>query len=104
MNRTYDDDHDEDGRLVIFDEDNPEWTEERIANARPARDVLGDEFMDAWQAMRVKALDERATAEGDTVDVTLPVGRRVLESYQSQGADWKRRMTDAVADGLRKRA
>lgn len=36
----------------LTDPDNPEWTEEMFARARPAREVLGDTFIDAWEEAR----------------------------------------------------
>jgi uncharacterized protein (DUF4415 family) len=79
---------------VIFDEDNPEWTEADFARARPASEVLPAAFMAAV------AGSERSTAGAVSVSskqrVTLSLDRDVLEAFRATGPGWQKRINEAL--------
>lgn len=79
-----------DDQNVIFDDDNPEWTEEDFAKARPAREVLRPEFFDAWRKMRgsQKAPTKR--------QVTLRLSPDVLDAFRATGKGWQTRIDAAL--------
>lgn len=79
-----------DDQNVIFDDDNPEWTEEDFAKARPAREVLPPEFFDAWRKMRgpQKAPTKR--------QVTLRLSPDVLDAFRATGKGWQTRIDAAL--------
>ena len=70
--------------VEIDDPDNPEWTEEDFARARPLSDFP------ELQA----ALDLAGAAEVTTVTLELP--QRVIEHFKSQGDDWRARIAAEV--------
>lgn len=45
-------------RAAEMDPDNPPWTKEQLARARPAREVLSKEELEAWEEMRLRAAEE----------------------------------------------
>ena len=72
----------------IDDPDNPEWTEEDFANARPAREVLGDAFVDAWAAQREARLATKDAAAAPELSA------EVIAFYRGQGPDWQARLNE----------
>ena len=72
---------------VVFDDENPEWTEEDFARARPAYEVLPPEVV---AALTRKAVGRPA---GTTKDqVSLRIDRDVLERFRAGGPGWQSRM------------
>ena len=83
--------------IDIDDPDNPEWTEADFAAARPAREVLGDAFVDAWsQARREETLVARAVPEPQP-----QVSTEVIAFYRSQGPGWEARLNADLEDLVR---
>jgi uncharacterized protein (DUF4415 family) len=68
--------------VEIDDADNPEWTQEDFAKARPLREVL-PELYAALVAER---------------EVTLTLPGEVVEAFEAQGGDWRARMSQALSD------
>lgn len=73
-----------------FDE-NPEWTEETTARARPASDVHGHEVA----AMLVKRPRGRP-AGSDKSQITLRLDRDVIARFKAGGPGWQSRMNEAL--------
>lgn len=71
--------------VEIDDPENPEWTEEDFAKARPFREVLPELFASM-------------TAEKE---VSLKLSAETIQAFAMQGEDWRERMAaalDAAAD------
>ncbi|HEV7354042.1 MAG TPA: BrnA antitoxin family protein [Brevundimonas sp.] len=64
----------------IDDPDNPEWTEEDFAEARPLKEVLPE-------------LYEQVAAQQD---VSLKLTRRTIAAFALEGDDWRERMAEAL--------
>jgi uncharacterized protein (DUF4415 family) len=78
----------------LIDEENPEWTEEDFARARPAREVLPPALYDA---LTNKLRGQRGPQKAPTkVAVTLRVDRDVLERFKAKGPGWQSRMNEAL--------
>lgn len=78
-------------RPVVFDEDNPEWTEEDFARARPAHEVLPPEVIAAFGKGRV------GRPVGTTKDqVSLRIDRDVIARFRAGGPGWQSRMNAAL--------
>jgi uncharacterized protein (DUF4415 family) len=78
------DDYDD---VEIDDEDNPEWTDEDFAKARPFREAMPD-------------LYARLTGEQD-VALTLPA--ETVQAFAEEGEDWRERMVEALTEAARKK-
>ena len=77
--------------------DNPEWTEEDFARARPAAEVLGPAFMEAWRRSR----GQRGPQKQPTKQlVSLRLDRDVIEKFKSDGPGWQSRMNEALRKAL----
>lgn len=78
-------------REVVFDDDNPEWTEEDFARARPASEVLPPHVL----AALVK--NKGGRPRGSSKDqVTLRIDRDVLGRFKATGPGWQSRINDAL--------
>lgn len=79
-----------------FDE-NPVWTEEMWARARPASEVHGVEFA---QAMIRKRGRPALPVEDRKRHVTLRLSPDVIESLRATGRGWQARAEQMLRDGL----
>lgn len=84
-----------------FDE-NPVWTEEMHARARPAREVHGPEIA----AMLVRKRGRPAGSKNATrkEQIALRVDADVLAAYKAGGAGWQSRMNAALRKAMDKPA
>jgi uncharacterized protein (DUF4415 family) len=78
------------------DKDNPEWTAEDFARARPASEVL-------TQLIGRKATDElvrqgrgRPAKTNRKVNQTLRLDPDVLEAYRREGPGWQTQMNEVL--------
>ena len=74
--------------------DNPEWTAEDYANARPFREVFPD--LAASIDAKRKAGRPKATAPKQTI--ALRVAPDVLAAFKATGPGWQTRMQEALRD------
>jgi uncharacterized protein (DUF4415 family) len=82
-------------------DDNPEWTEEMLARARPASEVHGKERAAAMQRLRgrpPKAASERKQA------VSIRLSPDVLAALRATGDGWQTRVDDLLKTALGFRA
>jgi uncharacterized protein (DUF4415 family) len=72
-------------RPVIFDDDNPEWSEEDFARARPITDF--PQLMAAFP--KVLRTEKKEV-------VALAIDNEVLTRFRAAGPNWRRDMNDAL--------
>lgn len=71
--------------IDIDDPDNPEWTEEDFAKARPFREVLPE----LYASMMAEQ------------EVALKLSPETIQAFAVEGEDWKERMAEALAQAAR---
>jgi uncharacterized protein (DUF4415 family) len=72
--------------------DNPEWTEEDFANARPASEVHGSEF-----AAKLIRRGRPPLAEGEKKEaVSIRLSPDVLVHFRAGGEGWQARIDEAL--------
>jgi uncharacterized protein (DUF4415 family) len=78
---------------VVFDDDNPEWTEEDFARARPIADFpeLAAAFPNAKPRGRPVG-----SLTSNKVQIALRADRDVVERFKADGPGWQTRMNDAL--------
>jgi len=86
---------------VVFDEDNPEWTEEDFARARPAAEVLPPEVMEAFARQRGRPIKPAADRKRS---VTLRLSPDLLAELRATGKGWQTRAEEMLREGLRRAA
>ncbi len=84
---------------IVFDDDNPEWTAERLARARPASE-LPPQILAAFPKTlaRLRGAQKAATK----VPVSLRLSSDVLEHFKASGPGWQTRIDEALKDIVKK--
>ena len=84
---------------VVFDADNPEWTEADFAQARPAAEVLPPEVLAAFgKGKRGRPLGW--TKPNAKQQVTLRLDPEVVEGWRKSGPGWQSRINAALRAAL----
>ncbi len=78
---------------VIFDDDNPEWTEEDFARARAGEDVLPPLFVAALKRARGRP---RGSTPSQKQPGTLRLDRDAIDRLKATGPGWQTRINEAV--------
>jgi uncharacterized protein (DUF4415 family) len=78
---------------VVFDDDNPEWTEADFAAARPADEVMGPEL--AALLVRRPGRPPKPVAERKEA-VSIRLSPDVLAHFRAQGPGWQTRIDDLL--------
>jgi uncharacterized protein (DUF4415 family) len=91
----------EDNRInrgIETDPDNPEWTREDFARARPAKDVLPPGL---YQAAVKRYRGQRGPQKAPVKqDIKLRIDPDILASFKATGPGWQSRMNDALRRAL----
>jgi len=75
----------------LIDDENPEWTDEMFARARPAAEVMGEAFMEmARKPGRPKAVAPKKP-------VTIRLDAEVAQRLRASGKGWQTRVNDELA-------
>lgn len=84
----------------MIDDENPEWTDEMFAKARPAAEVLPELFGE--KAARTM-LKPRGRPRAETVKerVTIRFDADILAAFRASGNGWQTRANNALRDWLR---
>ena len=86
---------------IVFDEDNPEWTAERIANARSVEDLPSDlqaKILAAFPKTKLRGPQKAPTKEA----VSIRLSSDVLDHFRATGRGWQTRIDDALKDLIKK--
>lgn len=81
-------------RMIASDPDNPEWSDEELAEARP--------FAEAFPALaeNMRRSMGRPKAVNPKVAVSLRLDRDVVERFRATGPGWQTRMNDALKNAV----
>ena len=75
------------------DPENPEWTKEDFARARPAAEVLSPRLL-----RRVRGAQKTPTKER----ITIRLSRDVLGKFRGSGPGWQSKVDDALRQWLKR--
>lgn len=92
---------DSNARPVVFDDDNPEWTEADFARARPATEVLPPEVIAAFARPRGRPVKPAETRKRN---VSLRLSPEVVDALRASGPGWQTRAEEMLREGLRRAA
>ena len=74
---------------IVKDPDNPQWTAEDFAKAKP--------FAEVFPELAKSIAAEGVVVVGDPkASKIVALDRRVVEKFQSQGDDWQERINDIL--------
>ena len=83
----------------LIDDENPEWTAEDFARARPASEMLPEIFGAPVAKAMLKPRGKQVAPTKQAV--TVRYSPDVLDAFKATGAGWQARMNDALRDWLR---
>jgi uncharacterized protein (DUF4415 family) len=83
-----------------IDDDNPEWTEEDFAQARPGAEVLPSEVIEAFAKARATRRGRPPQGKGPKVAVKLRLDADVVNQYRAGGPGWQTRINAALRQAL----
>ena len=85
------------------DEENPEWTKEDFARARPAADAL-PEFIGKKATEELVRRSRGRPPKGDKkVNQTLRLDQDVLEAFRQEGSGWQARINEILRENMPRR-
>lgn len=84
----------------LIDNDNPEWTDEMLARARPASEVLL-EIVGQEAAAELLKPRGRPKASKKKTPVNIRLDADVVNAFKSKGRGWQGRMNAALREWLR---
>lgn len=77
-------------RETQFDEENPEWTEEDFARAKPAHEILSAEVLSAFK--KTRGPQKLPTK----VPVSIRLSSDVVEHFRATGPGWQNRIDETL--------
>lgn len=85
------------------DDDNPEWTKEDFANARPAPEVLPQFIGDAATQELMRRSRGRPQKPDRKVNQTLRLDPDVIEAFRQEGSGWQARINAVLREHMPRR-
>jgi uncharacterized protein (DUF4415 family) len=82
---------------IVFDDDNPEWTEKDFKEARPAHEVLPPEVLAAFPNTRQRGPQKAPTK----VPVSLRLSSEVVDHFKADGPGWQTRIDEALKQAIK---
>jgi len=83
------------------DQENPEMTEEWLAKARPASEVLPGLFGDAAAKAMLKPKRGRPSLAAPKEHINIRLDADVVGAFKQSGAGWQTRLNNALRDWLK---
>jgi len=81
-------------KLAGLDEENPEWTAEDFARAKPAHELLSPRALSAFKKTRGP---QQAPTK---VPVSIRLSAEVIEHFRSTGPGWQGRIDEALKKAM----
>jgi len=85
------------------DDDNPEWTKEDFAKARPAADVLPGFIGEKAARELARRSRGRPVKPDRKVNQTLRLDPDVLEAFRQEGSGWQARINEILRQNMPRR-
>jgi uncharacterized protein (DUF4415 family) len=92
-----------DDQAARTDDDNPEWTKEDFARARPAYEVLPGFIGEKAAQELVRRSRGRPPKADRKVNQTLRLDPDVLEAFQQEGSGWQARINQILRENMPRR-
>lgn len=84
-----------------IDDENPEWTAEEFAKAKPAAEVLPELFGARVAEEMLRPKRGRPPVERPKAHVNIRLDADVVESFRATGTGWQTRMNAVLKDWLK---
>ena len=80
----------------LIDDENPEWTDADFARARPAAEVLREQFGAEAVALLLKPKRGRPLKPGRKRVINIRLSPEVLEHFRATGRGWQTRVDEVL--------
>ena len=84
-----------------MDNENPEWTAEDFAKAKPAADVLPELFDTTLAKEMLQPKRGRPPADRPKTHVNIRLDAKVVEAFRATGSGWQTRLNAVLKDWLK---
>jgi uncharacterized protein (DUF4415 family) len=85
------------------DEDNPEWTKDDFAKARPAAEMLPEFIGEKATQTLMRRGRGRPPKANRKVNQTLRLDPDVLEAFRQKGSGWQARINQVLRENMPRR-
>jgi uncharacterized protein (DUF4415 family) len=85
------------------DDDNPEWTKEDFARARPATEALPEFIGEKATQELIRRSRGRPPKADKKVNQTLRLDADVVEAYRQEGRGWQARVNEILRKNMPRR-
>ena len=85
------------------DEENPEWTKDDFARARPAAEVLPEFIGKKATEQLMRRSRGRPPKVDKKVNQTLRLDPDVLEAFRREGSGWQARINEVLREHIQRR-
>ena len=85
------------------DDDNPEWTKDDFARARPATEELPEFIGKKATEELMRRRRGRPPKENKKVNQTLRLDTDVLEAFRQEGSGWQARINEILRENMPRR-
>jgi uncharacterized protein (DUF4415 family) len=92
-----------DDRASHPDDENPEWTKEDFARARPAVEVLPEFIGEKPTQELMRRTRGRPPKADKKVNQTLRLDADVVEAYRQEGRGWQARINEILRENMPRR-
>jgi uncharacterized protein (DUF4415 family) len=86
---------------VLIDTENPEWTAEDFAKARPAAEVLPGLFGAKAATEMLRPKRGRPPTDSPKAHVNIRLDADVVATFRATGSGWQTRLNAALKDWLK---
>jgi uncharacterized protein (DUF4415 family) len=88
-------------KKTLDEDDGPEITAELLKRARPAREALGDAYVDAHETRRLRRARGKQKAPTKQL-ISLRLSRPVVARYRASGPGWQARINTDLEKASRR--
>jgi uncharacterized protein (DUF4415 family) len=92
-----------DDRASSPDDENPEWTKEDFARARPAAEVLPESIGKNATEELMRRSRGRPPKADKKINQTLRLDPDVLEAFRREGSGWQARINEVLREHIQRR-
>jgi uncharacterized protein (DUF4415 family) len=85
------------------DDDNPEWTKDDFARARPAPEALPEFIGEKATEELMRRSRGRPPKRNKKVNQTLRLDTDVLEAFRQEGSGWQARINEILRENMPRR-
>lgn len=86
---------------TLIDDENPEWTDEDFAKARPAAEVLPRLFGAKAAKEMLQPKRGRPPADRPKAHINIRLDADVVATFRATGSGWQTRLNAALKDWLK---